>query len=440
MVQVLPYVPTFGEKLADALGNATTTIGQGFQQQRQNQRDDMSLAIMNDPNKSPMEKVTAFMGLSEDKKKHVAPIYAAVLGPQAQAESQNSILDNFINREFGSQGAPQQPPSMQQPQPNQMGMDATRPAPQAQMGLSGQPVQQPQGETPQQAQPPQIPQENPKDLSTWSSDRIRKLAALGGSAGDYAKLELDRRKQSSQEFARERDFHTKGSQKSVEEANSLRSSVPKKEIALSFAKDAVQSGEVGSFSLNNLAERLNIPELRTAKGSQLLTAGKENLIGNLSAVSAKAQNQWIERRFADMFPQIGQSEAANETIATMLDSEIKMDRAYLDAFSELEKKDLEEHGYIKNDIARRAHEMAEGQQKEILNETSYKIREVYEKEKGIKFLKDHTNTKVTPGTPLTLQNAKVMSLKFENDFDKAIEHAKKMGYRIPSSEEADRWL
>ena len=464
MVQVLPYVPSFGERLAEKIGEAGTHIGAGLAQARQQKNDDAYFAIMQDPNTSPVQKLTAFSKLSEGRKKSVAPVAAAIWGPQAQAEAQTNQLENFKKTHFGTPGAIPQPvsgaPAGALPENNGLVGTSSNTLPNAIQTNNSSTFQ---GDSRVQALPPAQSATNqpslnlgpastgtpnpvsrhaavdPENIHTWPEDKVALLASQTGSAGEMGKLELKRRKEERVKFTEDRTFHTKGSAKAVENAQALRESVPRKEIALNLAKDAVQSGEVGSFSLNNLAERFNLPELKTAKGSQLITAGKENLIGNLTAISAKAQNQWIEQRFNSMFPQIGQSEEANETIGTMLEANIEIDRAYLNAFNELEKKDIETYGYIRNDIDRRAHEIAESKQEEILNKSSYRLREIYEREKGPTGLQKNTNQKVPKGTPLTLQNAKVMSLKFDRDFDRAIEHAKKMGYRIPSNEEFERW-
>lgn len=420
MVQVLPYVPSFGEKLADSLGQGAATVAEGYQQRVQNQKAQKAIGLLQDPNVTPMQKVTAFMSLPENLKKSSAPIWAAILGPQAQAQADMSSLEKLG---ISPQGQPQGAPNAQ--------MDASsQQAPQQAPGMNQAQPQQPRSNVPG-------PEWNLPDLYRTAAMSGQKGPA--GVIGNAAKNEIDRRQQEQKRFNEEREFHAKGTQKTFENIQKLRTALPKKESALALAKDAIASGEVGPFSLNNLAQRMGIPEFNTAKGAQLVFAGKENLIGNLSQVAAKAQNQWIEQRFSTMFPQIGQTKEANESVATMLESELKMDQAYLQAFDEIEKQDMEKFGYVKSDIDRRAREQAHNREKEIINESSYKLREIYEREKGVSELSKNVNQKVVKGTPLTLQNAKVFALKFKGDFDKAIEHAKKMGYRIPTNEEVEQW-
>jgi len=421
MVQVLPYVPSFGEKLTEAVAQGAGNLAQGYTQRLQNQQAQKAMGLLQDPHASPMQKVSAFMTLPENLKKSSAPIWAAILGPQAQSQADMSSLQKLgIYPQEQQQGAPNTQMAQQPASPQTAGPNA-----------------QPQAAQPNSSANIPGPQWTLPDLYRTAATSGQK--GVAGVIGNAAKNEIERRQQEQKRFNEERDFHTKGAAKAVEHVQKLRQSIPKKEVALALAKDAVASGEVGAFSLNNLAQRFGIPELTTAKGAQLINAGKENLIANLSQVSAKAQNQWIEQRFSSMFPQIGLSKEANETMATMLESEVKIDRSYEEAFNKLEKQDLDQFGYVKSDIDRRARDIAEPRDKEIIDETSYRLREIYEREKGVKNLTDNVYQKVSKGTPLTLQNAKVFALKFNNDFDRAIEHAKKMGYRIPTTEEVEKW-
>jgi hypothetical protein len=184
---------------------------------------------------------------------------------------------------------------------------------------------------------------------------------------------------------------------------------------------------------------LGIRELQTAQGAKLVTAGKEFLIGNLSKVSAKAQNQWLEQRFNSMFPEIGKSQTANETIDAMLNAEIKMNEAWLSNYDRLEKEDMEKEGFVRRDISQRAHAASQSQYDQIMNETSYKTRQIYEQEKGVKWLQQNVLKKVPKGTFLTPLSAKIMKDHFGGDVQKAIENAKKLGYKIPTKEEATEW-
>lgn len=234
------------------------------------------------------------------------------------------------------------------------------------------------------------------------------------------------------DFREERKYHTDLTKESQKEVEQLRSSLPKKQMALSLARQAIQSGDLSFFSKDKLADITGIDAFRTAQGAELITASKENLLSNMSRVSSKAQNIWFEQRLNSMFPKIGNSKEANFTIQEMLEGEEAMDKAYIEAYDRLAQEDNERYGFERKDIAKRAREATKSINKEILDRTSYRIKELEEQQKGLSFLKKQAGKNVVPGTPLTLAMAKVYKDKFGKD---ALAVAKKNGYKIPTLEE-----
>lgn len=201
---------------------------------------------------------------------------------------------------------------------------------------------------------------------------------------------------------------------------------------MDLARNAVETGNLGFFSLDNLANRTGLDVFRTAKGSQLITAGKENLLNNMGRVSARAQNIWFEQRLDSMFPQIGQSREANLTILEMLEGEEALDKAYVNEFDRQAENDEQKFGYVKKDIERRVRSELQPLEKRLFDRTSYRLKDIEEREKGLTNLKKEVGKKVPKGTPLTLTMAKLYKDKFGND---ALSAAKKNGYTIPTIEE-----
>jgi hypothetical protein len=91
MVQVLPAVPSFGEKLATVLGQAGGNIGQYFVQRNQDQKDQEVLNSF-DPNASSIDQIKHFGKLSPEKQKALTPLLQQVLKTQgSQQISQQKI-------------------------------------------------------------------------------------------------------------------------------------------------------------------------------------------------------------------------------------------------------------------------------------------------------------------------------------------------------------
>lgn len=279
-------------------------------------------------------------------------------------------------------------------------------------------------------------------LSQMPENNLNQLAAFAGQPGEegiignIAKGELEKRKEEEKtkrkSFESERAYHSGYTKETEKKVNELRNSIPKKEMALNFSRNAIETGNLGYFSPDKLADATGMDLFRTAKGAQLITAGKENLLSNMSRVSARAQNIWFEQRLNSMFPKIGQSEEANLITQEMLEGEVALDKAYVNEYERLSDEDENKYGFVKKDIDKRVANNLKTLEKEILGRTSYRMKEIEEQEKGISKLKKDVGKNVIKGTPLTLAMAKLYKEKFGEN---ALKVAEKNGYYIPTIEE-----
>lgn len=292
-------------------------------------------------------------------------------------------------------------------------------------------------QAPVQPQEPQAGQFDPRKITDLD---IAEVTSYNPNLGKLLQQQKDtalrenreQEKIKRKEFESEREYHTGFSKELEKEINRQREVIPKKENSLNLARNAVESGNLGYFSLDKLADATGVDLFRTAKGSQLITASKENLLNNMGRVSARAQNIWFEQRLNSMFPKIGQSTEANLTVQEMLEGELALDKAYLKEFDRLSQEDESRYGYVKKDVSRRAHQAIKPLEGEIFKRTTYRMKEIEEQEKGLNSLKKEIGKKVPKGTPMTLAMAKLYKDKFE---DKALEVALNNGYYVPSIEE-----
>lgn len=134
MVQILDALPTFGQGLIQALSSAGSQFGAGLAKKKEKDLLGAFENIVNNPKASAISKVTAFSQLPEHIKKSTAPIYAAVLGPQAQGEADlnaaKSAHPDWFEEQFKSGQQPQQ-----EGDPNNIKPSTTGQAPQ--MGAPG---------------------------------------------------------------------------------------------------------------------------------------------------------------------------------------------------------------------------------------------------------------------------------------------------------------
>ena len=288
--------------------------------------------------------------------------------------------------------------------------------------------------------------ETPK---SFTQEQITKLALSPSSQHNkLADISLKQQEQDQRKFEANRKYFGQGFQDVEDYFNKIQRSNPKKDLALQSAAQSIQSGDVGMFSPNYLADLLGLPGLRTASGVQLVSAGKENLLSNMERTSAKAQNIWFEQKLNSIFPMIGQTEEANKMALTFLEGELELDKNAVEEFNRLKEQDMKEQGYINyKTIQNRVFENLKDKEDSILRKTMYKAKVLEESEKDIEELIKNKNKKVVSGTPLTQQMLKVMMADFqqsdgsynEESLRKGVEKAKKLGYNVPKAPEFKSW-
>lgn len=397
--------------LADVLQQRTKTrLEEGQNRQKQKSIEAMThWASTYDPSKSPMENI----GTLEQAIK-ASGGDMSVVQPILQ-----ELLKTSVSQQGNVYGAHQE-----------FGLQPT-----------GQPAVQPQNMSDVGAVDPSQSQGQPQDVMSQFSnaDLVRKAASQNPIVQRAAKAEIEKRKLDQAISEADRKYHTQFAIKQEEKVSSLRESLPKKIASLRHARNAIDSRQVGALSLNNLANITGVDAFRTAKGGELVTAGKENLLSNMSRVSAKGQNIWFEQRLASMFPLVGQTEEANLAIQEMLESETFMDEAYLKKFDEIAAADEAQFGYPRKDVDRRARQAVEHLEDIAFNRSAYRIRQLEEREMGSTGMAKAITKKVPSGTPLTIATGKLFLKKY-GDPKKASDHAKKLGYTIPDAQELKLYL
>lgn len=448
MVQVLPTATSFGEKLVDKLSEAGTKIYYGHQQRRAAKMDRAALQSLQDESKSPMEKIALISQLSPQTAAIAVPLYAPLLKQQAkQQETQNLLGQLGFSSGVG------------QPQMNITSIQQSSPQMMSESGRDmGNPPSE-EGVSPGKSRQEGGDRQNydPRNPKTWSDEEVQRNVGLLGIndptsqfIGNIAQSEMQRRQEENRvnekksereekKFQKEREYHTKRLESTFEEVEGLRSAVPKQRSALAFARNAIETGETGALSKNALADHIGGPigdALRTAKGAQLSAAGKESLLGNISRVSSRGQNQWFEQRLNSVFPKIGQTESANLTLQEMLEGELALDQAKINTYDRIFDEDREKYGYVRENASSRAQKELAKKEKEIANRTFYRVREIEESDHSDRWLQGKVGENVQKGTPLTQKMAQLYLNQY-GSVEKAIKMAEKNGYMIPTSEEFD---
>ena len=397
---VLYRGPSGGEVAQQVAGIISGGAGAYQQQQELQSAKD----VANDPNATPMQKAIAVSKINPK------------LAPQVLKEQRMSQLGAFLSS--GDARAPVGAPPGAAP----TGI------PRAGVGVEDVSVS---------AEEEVVPEEG-AGLEQVPTEKLERAAIEFPEYAQAINPILTRRqadeKNQQQLFIADRKFATEQNKPYVTRIEQIKDSMPRKEQALNLARTAIESGDLGAFSRNNLAKIFGRPELETASGAQLNLAVKENLIANLSRVSGRAQNKWLEQVAIGAFPQAGKSESANQIVQTALEAESALDRAESEISDALSEKEFAEVGYLKAGFRNRVQSQLKPIEDGIMRRASYRSRQIVEQEKGPKELSNMAQRKVPPGTPLTQQMFREFTRQTK-DAVKALERAKNLGYTVYSIEE-----
>jgi len=170
--------------------------------------------------------------------------------------------------------------------------------------------------------------------------------------------------------------------KVLDRADELREGLPAKENALRFMKDAIEEGDIGFFSGNNLAELTGVEAFRTAKGAQLITAGKEFFLGSIRRAGPRP-NIFIEQQIAKMMPKIGRNKEANLTAAALLGADLDVETERVRITDELEQESLDRQGFVPGNLGALVTERLKPIAQERQNALAQELRDI-QKSTGVK--------------------------------------------------------
>lgn len=264
---------------------------------------------------------------------------------------------------------------------------------------------------------------------------VAAASSTNRNVSNFGKAALEAKKIENTNFQAERKYQSQRSIPFLKEIDNQRMAIRNKNFALSELDAAIANKETGGFTFNNLARIFDRPELLTASGAQLISAAKELLVSNIGRLGPRP-NQWVEQQVSLAIPDLGKSPTANAVLSEGIRGQVKLDSERVRLVDEFAAQDEKELGYVRGDIASRVDKAMEPYAEKVQRQAAYRIREIFEEEKGISKLKKNLMKKVPSGTPLTRVMAKLFYQQYQ-DSAKAIENAKKLGYTIYSNEEVE---
>lgn len=231
-----------------------------------------------------------------------------------------------------------------------------------------------------------------------------------------------------------RDFHSKKSDKFLDEIEKLRPALIHRKQARNQMRKAIESGNIGPYSKAFFSELFGDAGrgFMTPEGGLLNTAEKELLLGDISSLTGRP-NQWIEQTIKKAYPQVGQSMKTQKVMEASLHAREMIDEARVQISDNIEESDMNSFGYVTRDIGKRHSKELNKVAKEIEENLGIELRLIDESDKDVITLMKDADQKVIAGTPLTPKNAQAIKKRFnfKNPAQVAAK-AEALGYTIYS--------
>lgn len=216
----------------------------------------------------------------------------------------------------------------------------------------------------------------------------------------------------------------KTSNDALERANKLSNSVKKKENAIAIQKEAVKSGKLDFWSLNNLADVTGIDWLRDPNGAMFKTASKEFLFGNLERVSAKGLNQWLEKQALDAQAKIGQDMASNLIVLRTQENEADLERIE----SQLTNDIYNDYMSLNGEPPQNLTQMVNNEVSKYADEKQIEMFNDFRAIKAIQNRKFEPYKNVKQGTIASDYMVQALLKQYGNNANKVRSELKKLGY------------
>lgn len=323
MVQVLPYVPSFGEKLAETLAQAGSNVAQGLVKRQAQQQ----LRSLFQPTQVP-STVSSQQGSSP---------YENAMAQQPQQSQQQpaygpSPIENIMNKPGG---------------PNLSDVS------------------------------------NVYKIAERANPGFGKTAAdyLLQQKNELFKHELQQKTLESQ---RRSDILKKEEESRVGRREGIRKSLDDVNLGLNaVASGDVGGFDINWFA--NLLGPIGEP-LKNLKGVQLESAMKNLLVDTIKGLGGR-QNQWIEQLTKSAMAGIGKKKEANQLLLNIEKTKLGLESRLLDIQDELSAYYEAKGERPPSNIDQIAHTILKPEAENKWDKTYYHLREIYEKSKGPRFLK-----------------------------------------------------
>lgn len=188
-------------------------------------------------------------------------------------------------------------------------------------------------------------------------------------------------KENRRQFEADRTFNWKQAEPFMKSMEDVDDKLLNQDMALDSMERTLQSGKLGLFSLNTLAELTGVDAFLSPEGKEFKSAAKEYFLNDLTRAGARP-NQWVEQQIASALPGLGTSVEGNLTVHAGLKAKRDILKKKRDISNDLMKSDMDNFGYVKGDIGKRVNQELKEYAQERMNDLRDQIKAIQGGQKG----------------------------------------------------------
>lgn len=362
-IQILPAAPSFSSQLGEQLGAG---LGLGL-------AGGLNRMLENKKNQRSAESLANQLGLKDESKSSFVGTFGNI-----PAKDQFSAFEQMMTAQIlgqylqGQQQAPQIPTTSQ-------GVESLEPT------------------------------DISKPISRAPLPAIGKLAPLAQQEREERKLAL-----------KTTESEERAAEPFMQQIRGWAQIIPELNSAIDTSEEAIKSGELSGFGKNFWAEKLNFPQLLSARGKQLKSAVKQFMTQGKDLFGARPTNYDVQI-LESMLPRIGESKWAGLSAVEMQKFRRDMLEAKVNATQDI-RRDL---GRTPRDIDLRVEDSIKGIEEARRRELKSKL-ELYAAMDGTPVDYRYTKQTLLPDEYLILKDKKPIGIAKKED----VEDLKKQGFQI----------
>lgn len=276
-----------------------------------------------------------------------------------------------------------------------------------------------QGNQPSAGQQPGMPQQGNESGFAKLNDRQLSIAMANPLYGQAAKAEFDRRTRAQSDI---RKSDISRSTKFLEGIDTERDNLIRQKSSLLAAEDAINSKDMGFFSLDNLARIPGLEGLASKEAGILNASSKTFFLGDLQTAVGRP-NMFLERILSNAIFGVGKSNEANLALVDFYKNQVDLKEKKIEIASQLEDFYREKLGYVPGNISK----LVDDQLKPYAKE---KEKELVKRFKGTELAKGIKEPEEEGKKSLSQEKAIEFLNQAKGDKEKARKIARQQGFEF----------